>query len=139
VSPEHHPADSPTCSGLRAQLRLEKWLFRSKDGNGKRACRHSDAGLPVPVTSYTGRNSLTSNPGLFVPGAGCVSPPTTRIAFKLSSNDFSTLRIVMYKGFPRLSYLHTPWCIKWFRYLSGISQNGWILFQYHLLTVSVRL
>jgi hypothetical protein len=33
-SPEHDPAESLACSGLRAQLRLEQRLLRSKDENG---------------------------------------------------------------------------------------------------------
>jgi hypothetical protein len=33
-SPEHNPADSLACSGLRAQLRLEQQLLRLKDGDG---------------------------------------------------------------------------------------------------------
>ena len=33
-SPEHNLADLLGCSGLRAQLRLEQQLLRSKDGNG---------------------------------------------------------------------------------------------------------
>jgi hypothetical protein len=32
--PERDPADSLACSGLRAQLRLEQRLLRSKDGSG---------------------------------------------------------------------------------------------------------
>jgi len=32
--PKHNPADSLACLGLRAQLRLEQRLLRSKDGNG---------------------------------------------------------------------------------------------------------
>jgi hypothetical protein len=31
--PEHDPADSLACSGLRAQLRLEQQLLRSQDGS----------------------------------------------------------------------------------------------------------
>jgi len=31
---EHDPADSSACSGLRARLRLEQRLLRSKDGSG---------------------------------------------------------------------------------------------------------
>jgi hypothetical protein len=33
-SPEHNPADSLVCLGLRPQLRLEQRLLRHKDGNG---------------------------------------------------------------------------------------------------------
>lgn len=32
--PEHDPADLLACSGLKAQLRSEQRLIRSKDGNG---------------------------------------------------------------------------------------------------------
>ena len=63
-----------------------------QDGNGKRAYRHSNAGLPVPVASYTESNSLTSNPGLFVRG------PITGIAFKLSSNGFDYVAHSNVKG-----------------------------------------
>ena len=33
-SPEHNPANSLACSGLRARLRLEQRLLRSKDRSG---------------------------------------------------------------------------------------------------------
>ena len=52
--PRHNPADLLACSGLRAQLRLEQRLLRSKDGNGLWCAQLSSGIIVVKTMGHAG-------------------------------------------------------------------------------------